>query len=173
MRTLVILFILLVATVVGLPQSRNPKFSDHPVSLYHGKIHKPRWIRHVKGGEWRDEGNKLVDEPSVNFAGKYFVAGHSLGADAQYYSLTDLSTGRELDVLSPFATAEPIPTLKDGREYQTVIYSRPNSRLLIAQYLIDYMSTPKPQCRERSFVFQNGKIRPVTKLSFKCRKLSL
>ena len=34
--------------------------------IYNSKIHKPKWIRHVKSGKWRDEMNKLVGEPEIN-----------------------------------------------------------------------------------------------------------
>ena len=73
-----------------------PRFKDYEVPLYKSAIHRPKWIRHVKGDEWRDDLNKLVDPPEVNFAGKYFVAGHSCGTGCRYYTMTDLASGREL-----------------------------------------------------------------------------
>jgi len=151
-------------------QTRLPRFSDYPIKVYKGKFHKPKWLLRGSDGEARDSQNKLLDEPAVDFSGKYYVGTHSLGTGARYYSLTDLSTGRELKVLDRFATTEPIPTLRDGREFLTIIYTRPNSRLIIAHYLIG-PPTPDAECRERSFLFENGKISPISKTIYRCRKL--
>ena len=170
MKALLIMAILMVIQPVAA-QTKLPQFSDYPVKVYRGKIYRPQWLYRGAGGEGRDSLNKLVDEPAVDFAGKYYVGTHSLGTGVRYYSLTDLSTGRELGALHRFATTEPIPTLRDGREFLTIIYTRPNSRLIVAQYLIDYASTPTPECRERSFLFQNGKVRPISKTIYRCRKL--
>ncbi len=166
---LIFVFLIGIQSVAG--QTKLPRFNDYPVKVYRGKIHKPKWLRRGSEGEWRDSQNKLVGDPVVDFAGKYHVGGHSLGTGVRYYSLTDLTTGRELDVFDRFATTEPIPKLRDGRDFLTVIYTRPNSRLIIAQYFIDYMMQPNPECRERSFIFENGKVRPISKTIFKCRKL--
>lgn len=163
---------LLIGIQAMVAQKKLARFSDYPVKVYRGNIHKPKWLHRGSRDEWRDSQNKLVGEPVVDFAGKYHVGGHSLGAGARYYSLTDLSTGREFDALDRFATTEPIPKLRDGREFLTIIYTRPNSRLIIAQYLIDYMMTPRPECRERSFIFENGKVRPISKTIFRCRKFN-
>ena len=152
-------------------QSKQTKFADYPTAKYRGRIHNPKWIKRVKGGEWRDDLGKLVSDPYINFAGKYFVAVHSLGTGARYYSMTDLSTGRESDLLGRFSTIEPIPKLRDGREFLTVIYVRPKSQLVVVQYLIDYMNKPDPECRERSFLFENRKIKALTKVSYHCREL--
>lgn len=162
---------ILVLSSTAFAQSKQPSFDEYPIVKYRGKIHNPKWIKHVKGGEWRDELGKLVSRPEINFAGKYFVAGHSLGTGVRYYSITDLSSGKELDVLNRFATTEPLPKTRDGREFLTVIYTRPHSRLIVAQYLIDNLNNADPECRERLFVFDKGKIKPVTKLSFHCRNI--
>lgn len=168
---LLIIASVLVLTTSTIGQSRLPSFSNYPTVKYRGRVHKPKWIRQAKTGEWRDSLNKLVSQPHVNFAGKYFVSGHSLGTGARYYSMTDLSTGRELTLLDRFTTGEPTPKLRDGREFLTVIYVRPKSRLIVAQYLVDYMKNPDPECRERSFVFEARRLRPVTKVSYRCRKI--
>jgi hypothetical protein len=164
-------FIFLIGIQPVIAQTKLPQFSDYPVKVYRGKIHKPKWLHRGSEGEWRDSQNKLVGDPVVAFAGRYHVGAHSLGAGARYYSLTDLSTGRESNALYRFATSEPIPRLRDRREFLTLIYTRPNSRLIVAQYLIDYTMTSIPECRERSFLFENGKIRPISKTIYRCRKL--
>ena len=85
------------------------QFENYEVSIYTGAIHRPKWIRHVSGNEWRDGLGKVVDPPEVNFAGKYFVALHSCGSTCRYYTMTDLSSGPDLDLLNGFSSAEPPP----------------------------------------------------------------
>jgi hypothetical protein len=102
-----------------------PRFEDYKVALYRGAIHEPKWIRHVGGDEWRDHLGKIVDPPEINFAGKYFIAGHSCGTGCRFYTLTDLSSGRDLDVLTEFTTAEPPPKTRDGHLYITILLVAP------------------------------------------------
>jgi len=109
-----------------------PRFEDYAVAPYRGQIHAPKWIRHVGGDEWRDNLGKLVDPPEINFAGKYFIAVHSCGTGYRYYTLTDLSSGRALDVLNDFATTEPPPKTRDGHQYIADLISRANSKMLVA-----------------------------------------
>jgi hypothetical protein len=99
----------------------SSRFEDYEVPVYTGTIHRPKWIRHVSGDEWRDNLGKLVDPPEVNFAGKYFVVVHSCGTGCRYYTMTDLSSGRALDLLKDFGAAEPLPRTRDGYPY-----NRPN-----------------------------------------------
>ncbi len=150
-------------------QDNPPRFEDYEVSLYRGNTHLPKWIRRGSEDEWRDDLGKLVDSPEVNFAGKYFVAAHSCGTGCRYYTLTDLSSGRELKALDDFTTAEPPPKTSDGYEYLTILYYRHNSKMLVAQYLVD-LKQGREQCRERAFLFENGKLKPITKTRRKCRE---
>ncbi len=55
-----------------------PRFEDYKVPVYKGAIHRPEWIRHIGGDEWRDNLGKLVDAPEVNFAGKSLRRGSQL-----------------------------------------------------------------------------------------------
>ena len=87
----------------------SPRFEDYQVPVYTGAIHQPKWIRYHGSDGWRDNLGKLVEEPGVNFAGKYFVSAHSCGTSCRYYTMTDLSSGRELHVLEDFDSAEPSP----------------------------------------------------------------
>ena len=137
-----------------------PQFKNYEVSIYTGAIHRPKWIRHVSGNKWRDGLGKVVDPPEVNFAGKYFVALHSCGSACRYYTMIDLSSGPDLDLLNGFSSAEPPPKTREGYLYVTDLITRANSKLLVAQYRID--SPGGEECRERTFVFDGKKISPVT-----------
>jgi hypothetical protein len=142
------------------------RFEEYKVPVYKGAIHRPKWIRHVRGDEWRDNLGKLVDPPEVNFAGKYFVVVHSCGTGCRYYTMTDLSSGRALDLLKDFGAAEPAPKTRDGYPYVTDLITRANSKLLVAQYHVELGSGE--ECRERAFVFDGEKITPVTNTQRTC-----
>lgn len=162
---------LLIICVLSIPaqQKSLPRFENYEVSLYQGKVHLPKWIRRASEGEWRDDLGKLVASPEVNFAGRYFVAAHSCGTGCRYYTMTDLSSGRKLEALNNFAAAEPPPKTPDGYEYLTILYYRSNSKMLVAQYLVD-LKNGRNQCREQTFLFANGKLKPITKTRRNCRK---
>ncbi|MFN0141437.1 MAG: hypothetical protein ACKVQW_15285 [Pyrinomonadaceae bacterium] len=153
-----------------IAQNSPQKFTDYPAKIYKGNIHKPKWIRHVQGDEWRDELNKFVEPLEVNFAGKYYLAGHSLGTGVWYFTLTDLTTARELNILDNFATTEiPVPRMRDGRRYSTRILSRPNSRLLIVQYRMEPTNVMPESCREKAYLLQNQRLRRLGKAWSRCR----
>jgi hypothetical protein len=158
---------LLFVSSAASAQAKRPRFEDFKVAVYRGKVHRPEWIKHERGNVWRDDLGKYVEPPEANFAGSYYVAGHSCGTGCRHYSLTDLRTGRELDILDAFAGGEPLPKTRDGHEYLTVLVYRRDSRLLIAQYNLDPMSFGD-KCRERRFVLERGKLKPVTPTANKC-----
>ena len=159
MRPSLTLVLLLFCWLLPPTQQTIVRFEDYQVAVYRGTIHRPKWLRRVDD-VWRDDLNKMVEPPEVNFAGKYFVAVHSCGTECRYYTMTDLSSARELNLLESFATAEPQPQTREGYPYLTQLVTRPDSKLLVAQY---YIKAPEGQiCRERSFVFAAGKITPVT-----------
>lgn len=159
---------LIILTSAPLLAEALPRFEDYPASPYRGVIHRPKWIRHGSSGEWRDDVGKLVDDPEINFAGRYFICVHICGTGCRYYTLTDLSSGHDLDMLEVFATAEPTPKTRDGREYLTELFSRPDSRMLVAQYHIGLPQ--EEECRERIFLFDSGKLKPITGTRRGCRK---
>jgi len=111
----ILLTLLLLCLLAGaaFAQQALPRFEDYQVPVYHGATRPPKWARHIDG-VWRDNLNKLVEPPQVNFAGKYCIAVHSCGTGCRYYTLTDLSSGRDLKVLDRFAAAEPPPKTRDG-----------------------------------------------------------
>ena len=149
-----------------LAAQSSPRFEDYGVAVYTGAIHRPKWIRHVGSDEWRDNIGKLVEPPEINFAGKYFVAVHSCGTGCRYYTMTDLSSGRELNLLNDFGAAEPPPKTREGYPYVTDLVTRANSKLLVAQYRID--SPRGEECRERAFVFDGTKLTATTGTRHTC-----
>jgi hypothetical protein len=140
-----------------LAAQSSPRFENYEVKLYGGRIHRPNWIRRGADGEWRDELDKLVEAPTINFAGKYFVAVHGCGTYCRYYTMTDLSTGREIDLLKVFGTGE---TTREGYAYLADLITRPNSRMLVVQYRFEQPRSE--ECRERAFVFNGTKLTPIT-----------
>jgi hypothetical protein len=146
-----------------------PRFEEFAVPLYDGTVHPPKWIQHQERW-WTDELGKRVEAPVINFAGKYFLAAHSCGSGCRYYTMTDLSTGRESRLLEGFATAEPAPKTRDGREYLTILFSRSGSRMLIAQYHIDF-GKEKEECRERVFLLEKNRLKPITGTRRGCGEL--
>jgi len=165
--TLVLIFLGLIFPVAG---QRSERFEDYEVAIYTGAIHRPNWIRRVADDEWRDELGKLVEPPQINFAGKYFVSEHSCGTGCRYYTLTDLSSGRELNLLKDFRATEPPPTTREGYPYLTDLVTRANSRLLLAQFRVD--SPRGKQCRERAYILEGEKITPVTNTRRSCAKFA-
>lgn len=146
-----------------------PSFEEYRVPLYTGKIKRPKWIRYSRRDGWRDALGKLVPDLEVNFAGRFYLTVHSCGTDCRYYTLTDLTTGRDLDALPGFGSGEPPPTTRDGYEYRERLFYLPDSNLLIAQYEVE--KPDENECRERSFLFENGRVRPVTPTIYSCRHL--
>jgi hypothetical protein len=167
---IIFIFVAYVFSAIG-QQTRLPLFDDYRVPLYRGKIHKPAWSRHTDD-MWVDDLGKLSEEPKINFAGKYFITTHTCGSGCASYSMTDLSNGRELRVLEPFWFTEfPQPKTRDGHEYTTGLFYRPASKILVAQFYID-LGNAKTECRERIFVFEKGKLKPITDTRHECQKLS-
>ena len=154
----------------ALARKTLPRFEDYQVPLYRGAIHPPKWIRHAEGDEWRDDIGKLVDPPEVNFAGKYFITLHGCGTGCGYYTLTDLSSGRDLNVLDSFSYGEPSPKTREGHTYTTELFSRPDSRMLVAQYHVE-SGQENEECRERVFLFEGGRLKPITNTLRACGKL--
>lgn len=163
MITIAIVFYSIAGVVAG---QSLPRFEDYEVAVYTGSIRLPKWIRHISPDEWRDELGKLVDPPQVNFAGKYYVSVHSCGTGCRYYTMTDLSSAREFELLKDFGAAEPPPKTREGYPYVTYLVTRANSKLLVAQFHVK--SARGAQCRERAFVLEGEKITPVTNTRGTC-----
>ena len=157
------------AKAAEVPQAtaEYPKFEDFAAAKHPGPWVLPKGVRRVSANEWRNENGKLIEPPIVNFAGKYTIILNSCGTGCRYYTLTDLSTGRDLTTLSVFAAAEPPPTTKEGFTYITDLVGRASSNMLVAQYQVE-TETAGTECRERVFVFENEKLRPLTNTKKGC-----
>ncbi|WP_224005267.1 hypothetical protein [Paraburkholderia tropica] len=170
--TIIAYFIVISASpVFAADDAGVPKFSDYPSVVYTGRLHIPSY--YVKSdGIWRDDMGKAVSPPRVNFAGKYYIGLHSCGTECRYYTLSDLDTGNDSKALDMFSSdgAEPTKT-SDGRTYVTDLISRPDSRLVIAQYQIDETAGRPAECRERMFLLSDDgeKASPVTKTLNGCQ----
>jgi hypothetical protein len=161
--TLLLVFVGLTLQVIG---QTSPRFEDYEIAIYRGTVHRPKWIRRIADDEWRDELGKLVEPPRINFAGKYFVSVHSCGTGCRYYTMTDLSSGRELNLLKDFGAAEVPPTTRKGYPYVTDLVTRANSKLLVAQFRVD--SARGNECRERAFILERDKLIPITNTRRSC-----
>lgn len=143
-----------------------PRFKDYKVKIHKGRIHKPEWIHLDEGNIWRDAFGKSVGRPKINFAGKYFVTSHGCGNYCRYYTLTDLSSGLDLDIMADFSSEETIRTTSEGYLYATDVVTRANSKLLLAQF---HVKSPRgEECRERAFVLEGEKLRPATNTRRSC-----
>jgi hypothetical protein len=145
-------------------QTRQFQFEQYPVKVYQGPIKIPKWLHKEKDGEWVYETWKPASRPKVTYAGEYDLDGLSCGTDCRFYELSNLRTGVEIPAISMFDAPEPWPKTKDGHPYLTVLFYRPDSRLLIAEYHLDFDDPDKKEtCRQRYFVLEDGKIRPISK----------
>lgn len=145
-----------------------PRFEDFSSAKYAGPIVGPKGTKQISATEWRNEMGKLVEPPVPNFAGKYNITLNSCGTGCRYYTLTDLSTGKSLPTLAPFAAAEPPPKTKDGYAYITDLIGRAESYMLVAQAQVE---APKGvECRERIFKFQGQALKPITNTKVGCTK---
>ena len=149
-------------------------FSNFPVKVYNGKVHKPNAFTVDQNGNlW--EHNKMVAKAQINFAGKYFITVHSCGTGCRYYRTHDLTNGKELPVLNMFASAEPTPKTSDGWEYLTLLRHKKDSNLLVAQFVLEkviFKEDGEPEvlnkCRERLYIFENEELKPVSNTRYYC-----
>lgn len=152
--------------------SAAPEFSDYPISVYNGALHIPSYFTLDSSGVWRDDLGKEVAPVQVNFAGKYYLGLHSCGSECRYFTLSDLSTGRESKALDMFSAADgKPPRTRDGRGYVTELIVHPNSTMLLARYQIDGSADHPSECRERVFVLSHdgNEAKPVTPTAAGCK----
>lgn len=146
-----------------------PQFNQFPVDVYHGHIKIPRAFHQDPEGSWWDEAGKPAFAPHVNFAGEYYLTGHSCGTCCRYYSLNNLRVGSGISQVGMFDAGEPSPETKDGHTYIPILYFKPDSRLLIVQYEFDLCtSEAHNKCRQRYFVFEDGRFRSLSKTLQSC-----
>lgn len=156
----------------GFAQKRRPEFDNYLVPVYSGKQHVPNDYS-VAAGVWRDQFGKIVNEPRINFSGRYFVALHSCGAECRYFSIIDLSEGVSLGILDMFATTDPPKRTLEGDSYITDLITQGNSGLIIAQYRVKLDREGREECREKSFVFDGKRIMGITGTEVGCREFAI
>lgn len=153
----------LCACIPGWSQTRQFQFEQYPAKVYEGPIKVPARLHKDKDG-WKDEDGRGIALPSVGFAGEYYLPVQSCGTGCRFYSLVNLRTGVGIPEISMFDSGDPLPRTKNGHPYLTELFYRPNSRLLIAEYHLDFDNPHKTEtCRQRYFVFEDRKIRPISK----------
>jgi hypothetical protein len=164
-------FLCLLKPVAAQKDEQAPQFYQFSVGVYRGHIKTPREFHKDTDGLWLDDLGKPASAPRVNFAGEYYLAAHSCGTCCRYYTLSNLRAGGEIRQVSMFDASEPIPTTKDGHTYIPILFFKPDSRLLIVQYEYD-LCTPVEhnQCRQRYFVFEDGRFRSLSKTLLPCTR---
>jgi hypothetical protein len=147
-------------------------FNQFPVEVYRGPLKIPREFHREPDGKWQDESGKPASQPQVNFAGEYYLAGHSCGTCCRYYTLNNLRTGAKVREVSMFDAADSNPHLtRDGRTYVPILFFKPRSKLLVVQYELDLCtSTGKNECRQRSFIFAGGHFRAISRTLRSCTR---
>lgn len=153
-----------------LPNKKSPPFSfeQFHVTTYKGPLKIPGDVHKTSVGVWRDDVGKLVEDPRVNFAGEYDLAAHSCGTCCRYYTLNDLASGRKYKDISMFDTGDAPSRTKDGHTYVSILYYKPDSRLLIVQYELDLCTDKQEACRQRDYVFKNGRFRALSNTLMSC-----
>ncbi|MFM0285061.1 hypothetical protein [Paraburkholderia megapolitana] len=143
-------------------------FSKYPAPVYQGSLHIPDYYKNTADG-WRDDDGKLVAPPVINFSGKYYIGVHSCGAECRYYSLSDLSSGKDVNALNMFSSDETPLRARDGRVYITDLISKADSALLVARYYIDAFAGKPAECREKEFLLgADLKIVPASNTLLSC-----
>ena len=152
------------ASLSGAQEPGAIRFNQHPVDIYRGQIKIPQGFHKDRDGLWQDEAGKPAFRPHVNFAGEYFLAGHSCGTCCRYYTLNNLRTGAEITEISMFDASESTPHMtREGRDYVPILFFKPGSNLLIVQYELDLCTdVAKNECRQRYFIFENGHFKAIS-----------
>jgi len=148
----------------SLGQTRQFKFEQFPVQVYSGEFHVPEGLHKNAMGDVVDEYGRRFAPLAVGFAGNYYLPVISCGTGCRGYLLADLRTGSNISQIDMFNSGEPAPRTKEGQPYITMLYYRPDSRLLIAEYHLNW-DDPKwrEACRQRYYVLENGKLRAISK----------
>ncbi|HTH73140.1 MAG TPA: hypothetical protein VL635_01925 [Trinickia sp.] len=142
-----------------------PKFEDHAAVAYTGPLHIPSYYTRDSEGIWRDDMGKAVAPVAINFAGKYYIGLHSCGTECRYFTLSDLSNGRDSKALDMFSSGDGEPAkTRDGRRYLTDVIAHRDSVMIVARYYIDRSAGRPPECRQRVFVLSGDgdKVIPIT-----------
>ncbi len=143
---------------------RSVRFEQFPVEVYHGRAKIPGEFHKDSQGDWNDEMGKPASRPRVNFAGEYYLAAHSCGTCCRYYTLDSLRTGAGINQVRMFDAGDSPPVTRDGHAYVPILFSKPNSTLLVVQYELDPCAPEdRNLCRERYFVLKGGELKAILK----------
>jgi len=164
--------LLCLRSVAAQSHDRKLEFDQFRVKLYRGHFKIPQEFHKDRDGLWVDGAGKPSSAPSVNFAGEYFLTAHSCGTCCRYYTLNDLRTGSEIGQVSMFDASDRAPHVtKDGHTYVPILFFKPDSRLLIVQYELDLCTRDQHnQCRQRYFVFEDGRFHSVSETLSSCTR---
>ncbi|WP_240154505.1 MULTISPECIES: hypothetical protein [unclassified Burkholderia] len=168
--TTFILLISILAETFAHAEGLEDHLSQYNAKVFTGNLVIPSYYKKTDYG-WRDDEGKLVDNPHVNFAGKYFIGRHSCGTECIHFSLSDLTSGKDSNALDMFSSGGDSPTrTRDGRRYLTELTTKPDSRLLIARYHISASISLPEECKEKEFVLddRSGKVIATSKAIVPC-----
>lgn len=138
----------------GASRADGPPFGDHPE-----RVLDEKQLRPPAGAQM-----------SVNYGGRYNIQVHSCGTGCRYYSMRDLADGRDLLWLDRFAATDQRPKTKEGFPYLTILHSRPDSSLLVAQFEVS-MPSGETECWEQHFVPATYALRATGPVVKRCSKL--
>jgi hypothetical protein len=143
---------------------RQFQFGQFPAKIYKGPLKVPSGLKRNMSGGLSDQYDRSFPPLAVGFAGEYYLPVISCGTGCRGYELVNLRTGVEIPKIAMFDSGETLPRTKDGHPYLTMLYYRPDSRLLIAEYHLDFDDPNKAEtCRQRYFVLDGEQFRPISK----------
>ena len=126
----------------------TPAFADYRVTFVNQSF-TPRFP--PTGNKWMDERFAIVGQVQPNFAGRFYFATGGCGTSCRLYRLFDLVTGKEYPV--PFGGEQET---KAGESYTTFLEFEKDSMLIRAIY------ASGRECRQRFFLFREGKLSSVS-----------
>lgn len=105
---------------------------------------------------WFDDLGKAVNPPVINFAGSYNISSHSCGSGFRYYTLTNLTNGKDFsEIFANFVSGQENNT---AINYFIELVSKPDSNLLLARY---YKKLDSEDFQDCYFIFKDNKIEQI------------
>lgn len=143
------------AAPVAAPKASNapPTFADYRVEY----VNRSFSLRVPStGNKWMDERMAINGQVQPNFAGRFYFATGGCGTSCRFYRLFDLTTGKEYPV--PFGGEQET---KSGESYTTLLEFEKDSMLIRAIYGV-FLKSGGQECRQRFFLFREGKLSSVS-----------